>query len=458
MFMPTSETSKRIFTEIQRSLQLLGCRFEAEELKGIADLVSQSMSSECRTFHRGEHALDLIDPNDAILTLSALFHDVVYYQVDGHVPDGMTEFLRPLIDYRDGDLFLVKDLFAKQPDLALPCQIFETGPGKKLNPFNGLNEFLSAVAVFMSLRPMLSDSILVQIYACIEATIPFRPVTADSDSLRTLEKNLRLCNTQFKLGLDPATIDKAMIRAAELSNRDVGNFASNNPSWFLATTWLLLPERNARLRGNLFTVKDYRQSLHKMSEFFDFLKPEIIFKTYHGSPDATAHAKRVATAKENIGIARAYIKVKLIALGLLEAMAHATGGDLYMPKFLGGAPSQVTTGLRMEDHLPKADMKLTRNPKVYEILKIGRALDTNFDLRNSPLATFIYEQMSDEELESLLHSSREFFNDKMSYDAYLAKFPPLILSTVAEACSQSCPERADVLRALPKKIIGSRAA
>ena len=456
--MPISETATRIFTEIQRSLELLGCRPTIDELNGTASLVTQSMSSECRTFHRGEHALDLIDPKDAILTLSALFHDVVYYQVDGHMPEGMTEFLKPLIDYRDGDLFLVKDLLVRQPDLALPCQIFGTGPGQKLNPFNGLNEFLSAVAVFMTLRPMLADSILVQIYACIEATIPFRPVTAEFDSMRALEKNLRLSSKKFNLGLDQATIDQAMTRAAELSNRDVGNFASNNPSWFLATTWLLLPERNARLRGNLFTVKDYRQSLYKMSEFFDFLKPEIIFKTYHGAPDTAAHTERVATAKENIAIARVYIKVKLVALGLLEAMAHATGGDLHMPKFLGGKPAQLTTGLRMEDHLPKADVKQTRNPKVYEILKIGRALDTNFDLRNSPLATFIYEQMTDPELESLLHFSREFFNDKMSYDDYLAKFPPLILNTVAEACSQSCPERAAALRALPKKILGNQAA
>jgi len=48
----------------------------------------------------------------------------------------------------------------------------------------------------------------------------------------------------------------------DVANRDVGNFASQDPTVFLDNTWKLLPETNNALRGQrLYTVTDYRLAI-----------------------------------------------------------------------------------------------------------------------------------------------------------------------------------------------------
>ncbi|HAJ62435.1 MAG TPA: hypothetical protein DCP31_26955, partial [Cyanobacteria bacterium UBA8543] len=85
--------------------------------------------------------------------------------------------------------------------------IFGLAPGQVLSPFAGQNEFLSALIAALSLSPLLKESQVAQIAACIEATIPFRPLSsAGLKPSEILHQRLVSANTKFNFGWNESEI------------------------------------------------------------------------------------------------------------------------------------------------------------------------------------------------------------------------------------------------------------
>ena len=133
-----------------------------------------------------------------------------------------------------------------------------------------------------SLEPFLPASTIAEIAACIEATIPFRPVSPSGlSAIELLYQRLVSANRDFNLGWSDSQTVEIVKRAVRLANRDVENFASPNSSNFLDNTWNLMPETNHELTNvNSYTVAGYRRSLQKMEGFLNFLKPELVFQQF----------------------------------------------------------------------------------------------------------------------------------------------------------------------------------
>ncbi len=149
----------------------------ATQLNLIAKLLVQTMTGPWRYFHSIEHIFAVGGSRDAIEILAALFHDIVYVQIDGSVHFNLTYYLAPLIREEMGQLFIREQAEYKSDAIfEMVAEVFNFVPGQALSPMSGQNEFLSALVAAKVLEPFFNPSIIIEIVTCIEATIPFRSI------------------------------------------------------------------------------------------------------------------------------------------------------------------------------------------------------------------------------------------------------------------------------------------
>ena len=409
-------------------------------------LVHKIMNLQSRSFHTPQHVVDLSDPKDPYQTLAAMFHDIVYYQVDQGFPPEIRRILGDTIREENREVWITKDWDFHHPGLTAALDLFGFLPGQKLNPFGGLNEFLSAVVLAQVCASYLDAQDLLIIMVCIEATIPFRGPDAQGLSWgeSTMEKihrcrcGLHLTTEQWELCLK---------RAVRFSNRDVGNFSDPDTGAFLDNTWKLLPETNVQLQSKDYTIGDYRLSLEKMERFFIGLKPEVIYKEFRGEPPESEYQTMVSMARRNVELAQIYLGIKLVSLAVVEALALSTGGDVPINLFLGEISNHGKNSRRLEQYLPKNQgPSKTDNLVIYHLLTEGRTQDVLFDMRNSPLSTYLCDALPPDTLLKVLINAREMFQGQRSPEEFLKEFPQDILSVVAKACAFMVTTRKDELQ------------
>ena len=406
------------------------------KLESLGLLVNQAMAGKSRLFHSHEHILELSRGADPLQTLAALFHDFVYVQVDQGLPRNveatLAGYCRP-----DGAAWRVLPVDRKK-DLAahVVLSVFDFKPGDALSVHGGLNEFLSALVAARELSPLLKLGEITQIVAFIEGTIPFRLADAQGrTALERLATRLTALDRELKLGLD---VEETVRRTVWMANRDVGNFSDRDPGRFLDNTWKLLPESNAALAAGGYTVREYRTALQKMEGFLGRLRADSVYHAFRGVPDARTLARLEARTTRNLQVSVRYLQVKLFTISLLEALAGATGGDAPLALFTGGlVDSSGTRPRRIEDFLPQA---LPRGAKadvlVMRLLEEGRATETSFDLRNSPIAAWLYRSLGDQGIANGLIPARRMFEGKISAHELLAAQDPGMVSSLARSAAR----------------------
>lgn len=170
----------------------LQAKVELSELAPIADLIVQPMTGPWRFFHTPQHIFKVGGTEDAIEVLAALFHDLVYVQVDCSINFQLSYYITPYTKEVKGQLVIREpsDLPA-DPMFDMVASVFGFVPGQMLQPFAGQNEFLSALVAVKVLEPFLQPEHLIQIVAGIEATIPFR--STSEDGLTVSDRLLNAC-------------------------------------------------------------------------------------------------------------------------------------------------------------------------------------------------------------------------------------------------------------------------
>jgi hypothetical protein len=302
-----------------------------EHLQKIAELIVQPMTGPWRYFHTPDHIFEVGGSTDPIEVLAALFHDLVYVQVDQSVNFNLAYYISPLIKevkpLKGGEKEHLKirdrSELPEDPIFDMVLAVFGFVPGQKLSPFAGQNEFLSALVAAKALQPFLSPKILVPIIACIEATIPFQMPTEDGlTASDQLYQRLQATNEQFNLELTDNELIYIVKRAVRMANRDVDGFATPSAASFLDNTWNLLPETNHNLiNSSSYTVQEYRISLQKMEGFLNFLQPKSVFRHFKGEPDKETYERLVNGAHKNIEVARLYLGTKLVTIAFIEAIS-----------------------------------------------------------------------------------------------------------------------------------------
>lgn len=443
-------TIQRMIELCRSALRALNAEISLVELEALAMRIHKAMTLGARSFHTPEHIFDLTDGSNPIQALAALFHDVVYYQVDEGFAPEIYLTLAPYIQRREHQLLIASQQRADDVGLQLALGVFGFRVGQVL-PTDGQNEFLSALVMNKQLEDLVSEQNLLKATACIEATIPFRGKDAQGRRpAEVLAHRLSQVNARRELGLSAEEIQQAVKWAVDFSNKDVSNFAEEDPGRFLDNTWKLLPETNPslRLRG-IYSIWSYRQALYKMRTFLADLKPEHIFNSYEGTPPEPQYRYMVTMAHRNLGIARRYLDVKLLAASILVALAEISGGDAPVALFMGDLDGVSDSTAKMEDFLPDwpALPSVDTESTVYRLLAYGRASATEFDLKHSPLALFIYRRLEPASMHRLLDAANLMFEGALAPAAFLDLMPADLIATIAEAAAQLATTRQSALTA-----------
>jgi hypothetical protein len=400
---------------------------DKQKLAKIADLIIQTMTGPWRLFHTPNHIFEVGAGGDAIEIIAALFHDLVYVQVDQGISVNISRYICGYIKEDHEHLVILNPPELLEDNaFKVVSKIFGFQQGQVLVPVCGQNEFLSALIAVKVLEDILPMTALAEIAACIEATIPFRPrLAGDQTCSDLLFERLITTNDFFQFGWDIPKINEIVERSVRLSNRDVENFASPNSSRFLNNTWNLIPETNHDLKNvNSYSVYGYRVSMQKMEAFMNFLSPDIVFRRYGNEPDVQTYGSLLNLTQQNLEVARLYLGTKLAAIALLEALSARIGTDISLSTMMGELPLEDKSMATLEQFLPKVETIVqplnTIEAEVLEILEKGRTLDSHYDIKNSPVATLMVKSLGFAEMHKILKLSKEFFSGNLTAEALIA--------------------------------------
>lgn len=439
---------EKLIALFEQSFQQLAVPISSLTLERFAVMVYRAMAAQTRKFHTLDHVFALADPTDPIQSLAALFHDLVYYQVDLGFSVGLQELIMPYIEQKNGEIFVAYQPNEKSRGFIFALQIFGLRPGDHLSLTNGLNEFLSALVMVKKLEEIVRENDLLKLIVCLEATIPFRGKNAQNEShFDLLETRLHSVNCTFALTMSQAEIEQTLTTAVTFANKDVANFAEADVAKFLDHTWKLLPEANVALRSpELYSISEYRQALQRMEVFLGALNPDCIFHQYRNAPTEHELQPLIAFANYNISTAREYLHMKLLATAVLEALAEVSGGDAPLSLFMGERSQQGEPVRKLEDYLPPAQSPdFADESTIFMLLDRGLLSEPSFDIKNSPLSVFLYTNLGPVKIKQLLSFSQELFNGRMKPREFLAKIDCSIVAVIARASSLMVKTRREQL-------------
>jgi hypothetical protein len=434
----------RIIDALSGAVQGLGLGVPPLFVEKWGVAIHQALSSRAREFHTHQHVLDLIVDADPIETIAALYHDIVYVQVDLGVPQHYEDILLPLVS-REKEGWRILPHAGVDPTARLVLDVFGHQPGQVLTPYNGLNELASGLVAAKEMEGVFSQEQQFALAACIEATIPFRP-----------PERLQLDARLAALGLPEAERVEMVRRAVRLANNDVGNFAEADPAKFLDNTWKLLPETNPTLHTpNTYTVNEYRVALLKMEGFLASLPAERVFRAQLGEPTAEVHHSRVQAAARNIALAVRYMRCKLYSTAVLEALAVESGGDAPIDLFMGGLGDANGERMRrIEQFLPPPERRSDGvDPVLQSLLEAGRLNASAFDLSPSPLASFLHLALGEATMLEGVAMAREWWTGRSTARVFLEAQPAGTTGAIAAAGARVTATRRELLEGIAARLL-----
>lgn len=422
-----------------RALHALGSPATTAEIERWGFSIHAALSAAGREYHNHDHVMDLLGDGDPLEVIAALYHDAVYIQVDQGPPRSMkAELDRVLAQEADGWRVLPAAAALTGDTLA----VFDHEVGDLVTPTTGLNELASALVASLQLANALAREQNIAVAACIEQTIPFRDDPADGLHARLA-----------RLGLAGDVLDEAVRRAVRLGNRDVENFADNDPARFLDSTWKLLPESNPALHAPLaYTVRDYRIALQRMEQFLAWLPAERVFHAWRDEPRPQQHARRVARTAGNLELAVRYLRAKLYSIGVIEAIAEVSGGDVPLDYFMGASKVARPAAKTIDQFLPAVPDAQDVDEALHKLLSLGRASDSSFDTGPSPLGAFLHAAVGEAAVMSGVELARRWWAGGLEASAFLASQPARPIAAILRAAANIVDTRRDRLFALAERI------
>ncbi len=433
---------------LSESLLDLKKNIPQNDLERIVLNVYTTMEGKNRKFHSAKHILDLAQNLNPYQKIAVFFHDYVYWQVDKSLPEGeiyLPNYMR--IVGIEGEILANAP---KNDNFDLLLAVFGFEKGQKINIFSGLNEFLSALALLENLKNYFEKNELIRLVANIEATIPFRK----NKPFENLLHRLTEINQKLNLNISAQDLILFVKEALEVANQDVANFAHEDIAFFLDKTWDLLPETNNFITSvGVYSIKYYREILQKNYLFLSHLSPELVFHQFQHFPSDEKMAIKVQNTSLNLAIALQYLQIKLVTQCILEAIAMQTGGDAPISYFLGDARNYQEV-VNIEHFLPKITMRadLFYDQTVLKLVEVGRLNPSAYDLKNSPLAAFIYLFLGKNKVEMCFENAKKYFSNELSALDFLKTCDQNLLQILLHGIGQIAQYRTESLANLAHEL------
>jgi hypothetical protein len=74
--------------------------------------------------------------------------------------------------------------------------------------------------------------------------------------------------------------------------------------------------------------------------------------------------------------------------------------------------------------------------EVLELLDKGRTVDSSYDVKNSPVATFMVKSMGFPEMKQMLRLSKEFFQGNLTAEELISSCDSYVIDTIKSAVLQ----------------------
>ena len=291
---------------------------------------TDEMSANCSILQEALHTHQLMDQFamvTQVMMRAGWHHDVVYAHIDEAIQPQVDACLAPYYYGRDGAYFLQNDPQVPAEARAIydmTLSLFGFFPGQRLGPFDGQNEFLSAL--YAGLQGQLASvplKYLLAEIAMIEATIPFRLHTR-VDALRR-----RLIAANQRLGHDGMTeeeLEAVVFGAVFMANHDVIGFRKPFEQ-FNRGSHLLLMEGARTLQ----TSQGMFSACMRLAEFLDRVGVEeaggiaSVFHSYSGFPMQETREAWDRTAVINCEVQRERMRSYAATALLVAIVALAKG-------------------------------------------------------------------------------------------------------------------------------------
>lgn len=450
----------RLVSLIEQACSDLEVQPNASWVEGVALSVYTAMDQSTRVFHQLEHAFDVAKGQTGVGIFAALYHDIIYYQVDGRIPEPFVEAVSKYVTI--GPKFsAIRDEKYMTPLTSAIVKIFGLSHGQTITSGPGFNEFLSALCAADQLSSILSPENILEIAAYIEATIPFRVSKPGEKSCCEVLGD-RVIESIEELGINISEGGAhAIVQGAVIfANGDVDGFSSIDTGGFLTETWKLYNEINPSLRqANSFFCRSFRESLANGLKFFQGLEPKRVFHSYLGVPHEAGIEEKVQQVEKNLTIAISYIKVKLVTIGLVEAIAELTGGDAPISFFLGentAYPHKEKIEFYLDPPLEIDDSKIHSN-LVYELLVKG-AEKNGFQIAPSPLSTYIHDFLGEDQTVELCTHAQQYFEEQMTAMEFLSVVDKSLIRSLLMSCSEICSIRKERMHNLLERLTTAKAS
>jgi hypothetical protein len=416
------------------------CPFDGEDASSLAKLVFDSMTTSGRVYHSMQHVFDISTTmEDPILVLSALFHDVVYYSIDRAFSDEQAKYLEGVLISDTQQLTLAAEFDDELSEKFV--KLYGFTPGEEL-PKLGTNEFLSGIIGVRVLKKWLGVPHVMQIAACIEATIPFRPVVDDKSPMDRLYDRLKaVCPDQSEEWL----VDTVNM-SATTANCDLCSFDSTDRDFFLDSSWKLLPEARPALLKEDCPLIEMLYELNALEGRSKFLKGAVprIFQSFRQVPSPEEMEGKERQTHENLDIICEYARVRLLQVMTLIEFADVMGED---PKAL---PLRTCLMMEVPEVANGPSSSLTSvELEIRSWLVGGRRACFAWDPAVSSLGGYLFDTLGTEGIKEAVEVGK---NAKTGSHELLKYLPKPVVQNIATRLGAVLPDRAERFLQVPEKL------
>jgi len=398
-----------------------------EDLLSWAMTINRCLTTPDRVYRNVDHVYRVVRgmkyETDSVPILASLFHDIVYLTIDKKLPDKLRKLLSDVVDDpNDGSSTLNYRMPYRDPLVRMVRSMFDYvfGPTQRKNRnTDETNEFLSAIVAVKLLGSFLPRKTLFQLVACIEATIPFRPVVDGTlaSPMEGLYTFLRRTNEEFRVGLSEHELVETVQMAAYFSNADLRSHCSD-VIVFRDRQLMCMPEWKPILRHeSTCTLCQIFQCFVGVIEFSNIVKSVNVFQSFRGKPAQDVIETMTKKSDTNLRAVTQYLKVRCLAVRILmdlltlafqtqakydAVLRDETAGALsFLRRVERGIGEEFTTRRREESANATTSTSSDVADEVYRCLTSPRrSCCCNWDAGETHLSAAVYARVGMDAIEA----------------------------------------------------------